>query len=72
MCLAVFLVPKPYDVFTLQGTISSTTDEPVKEGAMGPDVIDTVVEGRLGGGEETIYSPQDGPPLHQADPKPRS
>lgn len=30
------------------------------------------VEGRLGGGEETIYSPIDGPPLYHSAPTPRS
>lgn len=62
------------DVFLgdVQGTVSSAKDEPLKDGTVGPHTIDTVTEARLGGGEETIYSPEDGPPLHQAAPKPRS
>ena len=56
----------------MQGATSSLKSEDVKDGALEPDTIDTVVEGRLGGGEEVIYSPADGPPLHQSDPTPRS
>lgn len=52
--------------------MSSLSDDAIRDRAAEPDVIDTVVEGRLGGGEETIYSPIDGPPLHHSDPKPRS
>ena len=56
----------------LQGAPSSLKSEDVNEAALEPHVIDTVVEGRLGGGEETIYSPADGPPLDMHAPKPRS
>ena len=55
----------------LQGTTSGREKEP-KEGVLQREQFDTVVEGQLGGGEKTIYSAKDGPPLDAQDPTPRS
>ena len=59
-------------VFAAQGTISSIKDDAVRDGTLSPITVETVTEGRLGGGEETVYSPEDGPPLHHSAPTPRS
>ena len=42
-----------------------------KEVDAGPEYSE-VVEGRLGGGEEVVYSEKDGPPLQPQDHIPRS
>lgn len=65
-------MPHLLSLVCMQGAPSSLKSEDVKEPALEPHTIDTVVEGRLGGGEEVIYSPADGPPLQMSDPKPRS
>lgn len=59
-------------LWQLQGTISSIPPDVMDDNDASRDVIDTVVEGRLGGGEEVIYSSKDGPPLQPQDPTPRS
>ncbi|CAK0787752.1 hypothetical protein CVIRNUC_010974 [Coccomyxa viridis] len=53
------------------GTTSGREKE-LKEGVLQREQFDTVVEGQLGGGEKTIYSAKDGPPLDAQDPTPRS
>ncbi len=59
-------------MFAAQGTISSVKDDEIRDGTLGPNTVETVTEGRLGGGEETVYNPEDGPPLHHSAPTPRS
>lgn len=51
---------------------TSGRDQDLREDAFAREQYDTVVEGRLGGGEKTIYSAKDGPPLDAQDPTPRS
>ena len=57
------------------GCMQDTTsgrDKDLREDAFAREQYDTVVEGRLGGGEKTVYSARDGPPLDAQDPTPRS
>ena len=60
------------DSVSSQGTISSIPPDVIDDNDAARDVIDTVVEGRLGGGEKVVYSSKDGPPLQPQDPTPRS
>lgn len=54
-----------------QGTTSGE-EKRFREEVTPPEQFETVVEAQLGGGEKTIYSAKDGPPLNAQDPTPRS